>query len=77
MIVNKMFELRGVIIRRDGGDKYVRLIARKDHSDMYVSVERKANRPITRELIMAEATGHYGIPESEITWPHHVKVLDI
>lgn len=72
-----MFEIRGIIIRREGGDKHVRVVAKKDHNDMYVSIERKATRPITKELIMQQATNHYGIPESEITWPHHIEVKDI
>lgn len=72
-----LFEVRGITIWKDGTDKYVRIVARKDHNNMYVSIERKANVPITRELIMAEATGHYGIPAEDIVWPHHIKVIDI
>ena len=72
-----MFEIRGVIIRREGPDKFVRIVAKKDHDDMYVSIERKANVPITRELIMQHATNHFSIPAGDITWPHHIQVKDI
>jgi len=72
-----MFEIRGIIIRRDGPDKYVKVVARRDHPDTYVSVERKANRPITRELAMQHATNHFSIPAGDITWPHHIQVKDI
>uniref|UniRef100_A0A6M3Y3H2 Uncharacterized protein n=1 Tax=viral metagenome TaxID=1070528 RepID=A0A6M3Y3H2_9ZZZZ len=72
-----MFEIRGIIIHKKENDKFVRIVAKKDHHDRYVSIERKANVPITRELIMQHLTGHYGIPEGQITWPHHIEVKDI
>lgn len=72
-----MFVIRGVEIARREGDKYVKVIVQKDYSDIYKVISKKANVPITRELIMSYATGHFGIPIADITWPHHVKVIDI
>jgi len=72
-----MFILRGIEVSRDGTDKFVKVIVQKDYNDIYKFIKRKANVPITRELIMQEATGHYGIPAEDIVWPHHVEVNDI
>lgn len=71
------FEIRGVVVRRDAGDKFVKVVARVDHNDIYKSISKKANVAITRQLIMDYATGHYGIPAEQIIWPHHVEVNDI
>lgn len=72
-----MFVLRGIEISRDGGDKFIKVIVQKDYNDIYKVIKRKANVAITRELIMAQATGHFGIPIDEIIWPHHIEVIDI
>lgn len=72
-----MFVLRGIEITRRGGNKFIKVIVQKDHADIYKTIRKKANVPITRELIMNYATGHFGIPLAEITWPHHVEVNDL
>jgi len=72
-----MYWLRGIEIFKDAGDKYVKVIFQVDHRDIYRSIIRKANIPITRELIMQQATGHFGIPEADIVWPYHIEVNDI
>lgn len=72
-----MFNLRGIAIRRDGGDKYIKVIVQVGFADIYKMITKKANIPIDKEVILAYIESRYGIARENINWPHHIEVHDI
>ena len=72
-----MYELRGIEVSIDGPDKFVKLIVRVGHSDIYRTARQKTALPVNRGTIRAMAAGAFGQGAAELVWPHHIEAVDI
>jgi hypothetical protein len=72
-----MIELRGIIQYYDKGHKYVDIVVRREHSDIYETHRVGIDIPVNKGRILSELTKLETDRPAKITWPHHIEVKDI
>jgi len=72
-----MFVLRAIEVGYDEGVRYVKLIVRDEHGDMYRRCEQKTGIPVNQGTVRAMAAGAFGHRPGDLVWPHHIEARDI
>ena len=70
-------ELRGIEVRKSGGDKIVSAVVRTEYPDIYETHELFRNKAVNRGRILTTLGKIYGIDPGTIVWPSHIKVKDL
>lgn len=71
-----MVELRGVEVRRDGGDIIVTAIVRTEYPDIYERHELYRNKPVNRGQVLKHLGDIFDMKPGQIIWPEHIKLKD-
>jgi len=72
-----MVELRGIIQYYDDGQKHVKLVIRREHSDIYETHELGLDISVNKGRILAELARLETAGPVRLIWPHHIKAEDM
>ncbi|MBA7494514.1 hypothetical protein ES702_05090 [subsurface metagenome] len=74
MRLSVRIELRGIIVHRNGGHKYVDLVVTEDRPDKYRKHRMGVDIKLNRGKINTFLSGVYGIKPGDIVWPGHITI---
>ena len=72
-----MIEIRGIIQYYDDGHKHVKIVVRREHSDIYETHDVGLDIPVNRGRILSELARLETAGPAQLIWPHHIEAVDI